>query len=351
VPLLPGGAHAQVTPAAGYTPPDDTPSVKVGGTLFIDYTATQDPEVTDADGNRVSQSAFNVARAYLNITGQLNHLFAFRVTPDVVRETGSGTSLNGSLDVRLKYTYLQVNLDDWMWRGSYARVGLIPTPYVDYEDAVYRYRFQGTTITDREGLEPSSDFGAIFRTAFPNNYGEVVGGIYNGEGYNRADPNDQKALRVRATVRPLPGPGPWRGLRLTGYVDRDHYVKDGERNRYVTTATYEQKFVNAALVYLKTKDQTSVKLAEISGDGLSVWVTPKSTMGFEGLFRYDQLNPDDRNDSRKERLIAGVAYWPKMPATSVTSAFLLDVEQVKYTDFAPARPTEKRIAVHMLVNF
>ena len=31
-------AAAQVTPAAGYTPPDDTPKVNVGATIFGDYT-------------------------------------------------------------------------------------------------------------------------------------------------------------------------------------------------------------------------------------------------------------------------------------------------------------------------
>ena len=45
---------AQVTPAASAVPPDDTPSVRVGGTLFTDYTYTSDPKITDANGNRVS---------------------------------------------------------------------------------------------------------------------------------------------------------------------------------------------------------------------------------------------------------------------------------------------------------
>jgi len=83
-----GRASAQVTPAAGYTPPDDTPTVRVGGVLFLDYTNTQDPEITDADGNKISQSAFNVGRAYINVTGQLNHLFAFRITPDIMASGG-----------------------------------------------------------------------------------------------------------------------------------------------------------------------------------------------------------------------------------------------------------------------
>jgi hypothetical protein len=348
---MPAGALAQVTPASGYTPPDDTPSVRVGGTLFLDYTLTQDPKVTDGDGNRVSQSAFNVGRAYLNVTGQLNHLLAFRITPDIARETGTGSSLNGSLTYRLKYGYGQFNLGDWLPAGSYVRFGMIQTPYTDFEETVYRYRFQGTIFADREGFASSADYGVSFRTAFPHNYGEVVAGYYNGDTYTRVEPNDQKSFRIRGTVRPFPGPGLARGLRVTAYVDRDHTVQDAERNRFIASALYEHKYANAYVSVLKATDQTSVRATAVDADGFSVWVTPKTTFGVEGLFRYDRLNPTDANDSHKERVIGGVAYWPKMPTTSVSTGILFDVEQVTYTDYAPARPTERRIAVHMLLNF
>jgi hypothetical protein len=349
--VLPAAASAQVTAAQGYTPPDDTPSVRVGGTLFLDYTLTQSPQVTDADSNRVSQSAFNVGRAYLNVTGQLNHLLAFRITPDVVRETGTGSSLNGSLTYRLKYGYAQFNMGDWLPAGTYVRFGMIQTPYVDYEETVYRYRFQGTVFADREGFNSSADYGVSFRTPFPRNYGEVVAGLYNGDAYTRADPNDQKSFRVRATVRPFPGPGLARGLRVTAYVDRDHTVKDAERNRFIASALYEHKYANAYVSFLRAKDQAGVRATAVEADGFSLWVTPKTTVGFEGLFRYDRLNPTEANNSKKERVLAGIAYWPRMPTTAVTSAILFDVEQVKYSNYAPARPTEKRIAVHMLLNF
>src|SRR3982751_834218 len=88
-------AIAQVTPAAGYTPPDDTPSVKIGVTVFADYTIQQQPKIKDADGNEVTANSFNVGRSYINITGNISHLIAFRVTPDIARETGVGSSLNG----------------------------------------------------------------------------------------------------------------------------------------------------------------------------------------------------------------------------------------------------------------
>src|SRR5438105_12240299 len=89
-------ASAQVTPAAGSTPPDDTPSIRVGVTIYTDFTYQPSPEVTDTDGNVVNPSSFNVTRSYINITGQLSHVVAFRITPDVVRESGLVTHGAGS---------------------------------------------------------------------------------------------------------------------------------------------------------------------------------------------------------------------------------------------------------------
>src|SRR5882757_6152665 len=81
-------ASAQVTPAAGYTPPDDTPSIKVGATIYTDFTYQSNPTVNGADLTEVNDSIFNVSRAYVNITGNVSHLLAFRITPDVVRQSG-----------------------------------------------------------------------------------------------------------------------------------------------------------------------------------------------------------------------------------------------------------------------
>jgi len=53
LPLCTGPAFAQVTPAAGYTPPDDTPSFKVGTVIYADYTYQEEPTTIDADGNTI----------------------------------------------------------------------------------------------------------------------------------------------------------------------------------------------------------------------------------------------------------------------------------------------------------
>ncbi len=60
--------------------------MKVGGTIFADYAYLLEPHDDQFAGRRESMpNGFNLTRAYINITGQINHLIGFRITPDVVR--------------------------------------------------------------------------------------------------------------------------------------------------------------------------------------------------------------------------------------------------------------------------
>jgi hypothetical protein len=353
-----GTASAQVTPAAGYTPPDDTPSIKVGATIYTDFTYQSHPTVTDTDGNTINPSSFNVSRSYINITGNISHLVAFRITPDVVRQSGlitagAGTTVtNDSLLLRIKYAFAQVNLDDWMTKGSWVRLGIQQTPLLDYEENIYRYRFQGTTFTEREGFYNSADAGVSFHYNFPWNYGDVHGGFYNGEGYARPEVNDQKAFEVRGSVRPFARGAPLlRGLRVTGFYFGDNYIKDAERTRAVGQVTYESTYLNAGFDAIDAKDQTSITKIDVHAKGWSFWATPKSTIGWEVLLRYDHLMPDTRFDSQvRNRTIAGVAYWFPHQG-SVSSALLLDYDGQTFDNFAPSQPKNSKVAVHALINF
>jgi hypothetical protein len=343
-------ASAQVTPAAGSTPPDDTPSIKVGAVIFADYTIQQEPKATDSDGNSITANSFNIGRSYINITGNISHLVAFRITPDITRETGAGSSLNGSYTFRIKYAFAQFNLDDWLPRGSWVRLGIQQTPWVEFMEGVYRYRFQGQVFPEREGYISSSDAGASFHYAIPGNYGELHAGLYNGEGYQRAETNDQKGYMLRGTVRPLRMHPVLRGLRLTGFWDQDAYVKNADRHRGIVSVTFEHQYLNAAFDYLATKDQTSASKAAISGRGWSAWATPRTTRGWEGLLRFDHLEPSTTDPARKDRTIAGVAYWFPHQGT-VSTALMLDVDNTTFDNYTPAQPTQRRIALHALVSF
>jgi len=339
---------AQTPPAAA---PADPPSIKVGVLLFADYTVQQQPKIVDADGNTVTLSAFQITRSYINVTGTISKAIAFRITPDIVRETGVGSSLNGSYTFRLKFAYAQWNLDEVLHQGSFARFGMQPNPWIEFIDAVYRYRFQGQTFEDREGYLPSSDTGATFHYALPGNYGDVHTGFFNGETYQRAEINDQKAFQVRGTLRPLPNHAVLNGLRVTGFYDHDAYVKNAERRRAIVGVTFEHPHVHAGFNYLSTTDQTSATVAAVDGRGWSAFVTPRTSIGWEGLIRIDHLEPNTAiAGQKKQHTIGGVAYWFPHQG-NVATALLLDVDNVKYTAYSPARATERRIALHALVSF
>ena len=361
VSLVPLGAYAQITPAAGYTPPDDTPSIRLGVTLYADYTYQDNPQIKDADGNTINPSAFNVSRSYINVTGNINHMIAFRITPDVVRQSGLITLAppsvisNDSLIFRIKYAFMQFNLDDWMTKGSWARFGIQQTPLLDYEEGIYRYRFQGTTFTEREGFYNSADAGASFHYNFPSNYGEVHVGVYNGEGYAKTDPNDQKAVEIRGTVRPFATNAPiLRGLRVTGFYFGDNYIRDAERTRGVFQTTFESTYVNAGFDYIDAHDQPNFAARDVHAKGPSFWVNPKKPFAngssVELLFRYDHLNPDTATDESRPRTIAGLAYWFPHQG-NVQTTLMLDYDGQTFNNFPTFQPSQKKLAIHGQVIF
>jgi hypothetical protein len=342
------------TPAPPASPtPDDTPSIRVGVTIYTDFTYTESPEVKDADGNAINSSAFDVSRAYINAVGNLSHLLSYRVTGDVRRftsgSTSSPSSIEGSDTFRLKYAYGQINLDSFLPKGSWARLGAHQTPFVDYEEGIYGYRFQGNVFVEREGYLSSSDFGISTRVNLPKEYGEIHAGVYNGETYVKGEVNNQKAFQIRGTLRPAPKSPVLKGLRLTAFYDADHYVQGADRKRLILNTTFEHKRLVLGADWLDAADQTSAKAPRVESSGYSLWARPRTSLGLEGLIRYDSLKPNDKVDARKNRTILGGAYWFKTKAP-VSAALLLDYEHVTY-GAALVRPTENRIALHSLFAF
>jgi hypothetical protein len=342
------GSRARAQSAGG----NDAPSVRVGATLYADYTYVQQPKATDADGNSISSNAFNITRSYININGTLSHVVAFRITPDVTRDTSAGSSLNGSLVFRVKYAFAQVNLDDWTTRGTWVRLGIQQTPWLDYAEGIYRYRFQGTMFVEREGYFASADGGASFHYNLPDDRGDLHVGIYNGENYNKAEVNNEKAFMIRGTVRPFASDaGALRGVRAAVFYDADAYVRNGPRRRFIGSVSFEHPRLNAAFEYLATTDQVSSTARRVDGRGFSIWATPRSTTGWEGLLRYDHLKPDTGlGDETRSRTILGLAYWFPMQG-GVSSALMLDYDGRSVRHVTPPAPKDRRIALHALVNF
>jgi hypothetical protein len=348
----PGQVAASPAPSPAATP-DDKPSFRVGATIFSDFTYAEAPRTKDSDGNSIRSSAFDVSRAYLTVSGAISHLVSFRVTADVRRLSGANgstsTSLDGSEAFRLKYAYGQISLDSILTKGSWVRIGAQQTPFVDYAEAIYRYRFQGTQMVEREGFLSSSDFGITGRVVLPEEYGDIHLGAYNGESYAKGEANDQKSFQVRGTLRPLPGRAVLKGLRLTAFYNHDRYVKGAPRNRFVASAAFEHKRLVMGADLVEARDRTSIRSVLVESSAFSVWARPRTRIGLEGLLRYDSFKPNNSIDARRTRTILGAAYWFQTQS-AVSAALLADYERVSHTA-SLAKPREGRFALHCLFAF
>ena len=205
-----------------------------GATIFTDYTYTKNPTARMPTATSSTPNAFNVGRGYINITGNISHMVAFRITPDITRENRRRQLARTAASMfRLKYAFAQFNLDDWMTKGSGSRVR-------HAADAATSTSSKASTATASRARRSSSakasidssDTGASFHYNLPKNYGDIHVGIYNGEGYTKPEANNQKAVQIRGTMRPFATGDPvLRGIRVTGFYDGDNYIKNGERNR------------------------------------------------------------------------------------------------------------------------
>src|SRR5438093_5104194 len=205
-------------PAAQPPPEPQYPVVTVGTLTYLQY----DAELK----NRDDFNAFDVTRGYINILGEVAKNVRFRITPDVKRITDG--SLAGSLTFRIKYAYAE--LDNVLGEKSWLRFGVHQTPWLDFEESINRYRVQGMMFSEREPVIPgSADFGIGYFVPLPASYGEINVGVYNGEGYTKAENNKFKSLQGRGTLRPFPNGPVAKGLRLSGFYDYGWYSADHPR--------------------------------------------------------------------------------------------------------------------------
>jgi len=365
-------ALALARAAAAQAPPSPAPkpadvSFKLGATIFTDFTYQAAPRTTDSDKAPVHKSEFEVRRAYVNLTGGAADLFSFRITPDVaarqqttVSGTGLpadlkvGTSLDGSLTIRMKYAFAQVSFDKLgpAGKGAWIRLGQQQTPYVDFMEGIYRYRFQGTVFAERQGLLSSSDVGVSGHYDLPHAYGDVHAGVYNGETYTKAEVNGRKAFQVRGSLRPRPNHAWLKGLRVHAFYDRDAPVAKAARNRLATDVTFEHRRLNLGAHYLRARDQPSglSATAETRAKGWSVWISPRPFAGFEGLLRYDHYQPNTAVAAGKREIVVGAAYWFRLLKAPQAVALLADYDGVDY-DPGLRKPDERRWELKTLLSF
>jgi hypothetical protein len=315
------------------------PTFSVGTLTYLQY--------DDETQNRSGYNAFDVTRAYINVTAKLMKDVGFRVTPDIKRATDG--SLNGALVLRLKYAYLQ--WDNPTGNGSWLRFGMHQTPWLDFEEGIDRYRVQGTMFAEREGVIPgSADLGVGYFEPLPEGYGEIQAGVYNGEGYGTPEANKYKSFQVRGTVRPLPRAGLAHGLRISGFYDLGWYSNNHPRRHGIVMASFESKHVVATAQWLHATDQSITALTRTERQGYAFFTEVRQGLeGWAGIFRFDHYDPNTAvADNFTKRTIGGIAYWFRWSRARL--GLVVDDENVRY-GLAAERPNENRVLAQMHVQF
>jgi hypothetical protein len=295
--------------ASAQAPPDDTdaqdtsstgpfPAVTFGVVSFMQYSA----ELHESDG----YNAFDVTRGYINIHAQLSDRVRLRFTPDVRPTTDA--SLNRNLALRMEYASLYAQVTD----NTSILFGLHETPWLTFEESTNRYRVLGPLFAERMGLIPGpTDLGASMKVARGST--EVHVGVYNGEGYGRAELDKYKSIDGRATFRPFEEGSELGNVTISGFYQHGWYARDRPRNVAIVMGTYEKPHFLASAQYLSATDNPFIA-RDVERRGLSFFGEgrqgPTGWSGVGGVDFFD-LDATSEGDSRR-RFIFGGAHWSQV---------------------------------------
>jgi hypothetical protein len=237
----PALAQSPENPAS--TPPAATPAVTFGILSFLQYAA----ELHEEDG----YNAFDVTRGYFDVharlTDRVRARFYAGCAADDRRNAGDQPGVAPGIRVPGSRRDGQ----------SSIVFGMHETPWLTFEESTNRYRVQGPMFAEREGLIPGpSDVGASFWTR--GERAEFHVGIYNGEGYGRAEEDKYKSVQGRATVRAYADATAETSVHISGFYSYGWYARDRPRNVGIVMATYEQPHAVVTAQYLSATDNPFV---------------------------------------------------------------------------------------------
>jgi len=293
------------------------PPVTVGGVVYTQY------QYTDA---AVHTNTFDVTRAYVNVLGRFSNGITTRLTTDIIPSAATNQV------IRLKYAFAA-----WTPTGSSLtyKLGMIHTPWVDFEETLWDYRMQGTIAVDRNPIGgPSTMTAADIGVGVDGHWNdERINGqfvIVNGEGYSGGTGDFRKDVEARVSVRVQPTNDNSRvgGLRVSGYAGIGKVTGTGaDRNRYLGMLSYR------TLQYTLAGEFVSVKNGAVTGSIISAFGVYHLTRSKAAVIaRVDIVDPDKNvGNNKNTRIIAGASYQ-----LSPNVRLLADLDRLSFESGATA---------------
>lgn len=144
---------------------------------------------------------FELPRGHARIDAQYEDARA-RVLVEAVRSASEGSLLGVAGD-----SFVMRMREAWgsytAWDVLEARLGLVPTMTIGPVEGLWGMRQLNATGIERTNLHVAADLGGTIRGLFPEGYGWVGVGAYNGEGYAQRELNRGKNVELAAVVHPF----------------------------------------------------------------------------------------------------------------------------------------------------
>ena len=208
------------------------------GPVFLDT-----PHVYPGPGND-GYNSFNLNRTYINFLFSPTDWVTFRITPDIYRDINgaagvalsatstAGATPNGSLNLRLKYGYAEFHkIFSGAFKDDNIRFGQQTNPMIDWQEALYDYRF--VSLVPWNFISLSSTYTGVsingpIKGSNGKQYVDYQIGVFNNSNFHAFEVAENKTVMARASLYPMGATSRFQGLGLTGFIDYGYNNKAPE---------------------------------------------------------------------------------------------------------------------------
>jgi len=303
----------------------------------------------------LNSNQFLVKRGYIDVRKKILPGVSGRITPDIsVDKDGDG---EGDLEMRLKYCYVGVEIPEISTFITNPKIefGLVPRPWLEFEQKINRYRVQGHMYLERADLINSADFGMKvafllggkmdneytrnIQSRFPGKYGSVSIGIMNGGGYHAIEKNENKTIETRLTIRPVPDILPGAQISYAGVMGKGNTAEAPDYSFHAGFLSVEETDFRITGTFYTGKGNYKGKGLTVdptAGDarkhnGFSLfgeWIVPMIDCSVFGRFEKISIDTGASDISIDSRIL-GLAYH-----ITRKSKVLFDYDLMKTTDLS-----------------
>ncbi|HKN00293.1 MAG TPA: hypothetical protein VJX23_07225 [Candidatus Binataceae bacterium] len=237
---------AEIKPAWRSYVDDFQSKFRIGALVYGDwrmYTHTTfQPQELESINNPGPQNnlfnSFDITRAYLNFLFFPTDGLTLRVTPDVYRSIGGSTApaignattystnLDGSLNYRLKYAYIDYNkLFNFLqpMKGDSIQAGALPNVFIPWSEDLFGFRYVTLSPWNYYGLSSGLlgiQVGGPLKFGSKNiQYVDYGIGVYDNATYKSYEQTNTKQFMSRISVYPFGAKWRFDGLGLTWFYD------------------------------------------------------------------------------------------------------------------------------------